>query len=64
MIKLKSERKYNKLAIIKDYDIIGLDDSIINNNYSFTVECTSNTAEYYRIHINVRFIKTVPYLSI
>ena len=53
MNKLNLEKKYSKLFKIKDFDIIGLDDCIVNNSYSFSVECTSKIAELYRIHINV-----------
>jgi hypothetical protein len=40
-----NEKKFTRISIIKDKDMIGLDDFIWDNKYGYTVEVISNKAE-------------------
>jgi CRP-like cAMP-binding protein len=40
--KYLNEKKYTKICIVKEREILGLDDYIFQDKYSFTVECLSN----------------------
>ena len=46
-----------KLAIIKNFDIVGLDDCVYNGKNLFSIECISLKGEYYKINIDVEFYK-------
>jgi hypothetical protein len=48
-----NEKKPLKICIIKDREIIGLDDYIYHDTYCYTVECTSSHGEVYQINIKV-----------
>jgi hypothetical protein len=51
-----SEKKSLKICIAKEREIIGLNDFVIQDTYSFTVVCTSSEGEVYQISIPVIFI--------
>ena len=38
-----------KVSIIKNFDVLGLDDTLYDKNYVFTVQCISPKAEYFKI---------------
>jgi hypothetical protein len=46
-----------KLVIIKNYDIVGLDDCVYNGKNLFSIECISLKGEYYKINIDVIIFK-------
>jgi hypothetical protein len=48
-LKVLKEKKVTKLLLIKDKDVIGLDDCLYNGKYTFTVELVSVKGEMYRI---------------
>ncbi len=55
--KFKNEKVLMKLCIIKNNDIVGLDDCIIDDKNIFTVECISYKGEYFKILSDVFFIQ-------
>jgi hypothetical protein len=42
-------KKLNKLVVIRDRDILGLNDSIFNGKNAFTIELISSKGEIFRI---------------
>jgi hypothetical protein len=47
-------KRITRILIVKDKDVIGLDDCISGDRYAFSVELVSTKGELYRIKRNVR----------
>jgi hypothetical protein len=48
------KKRLTRLLVIKDKDVIGLDDCLYNGKYAFTVELVSTKGELFRIKRNVK----------
>lgn len=48
-----NEKRNIRVAIIKNIDVIGLDDCIYDKKNYFTLECVSQKGEFFRIEHNV-----------
>jgi len=51
--KLLNEKNKFQVSIVKEKDVVGLDEYIINEKYLFSVECISVDSEYFAIEKNV-----------
>jgi CRP-like cAMP-binding protein len=51
--KFMHTKKFNKLVIIKDKDVVGLDDCLCKGKYIYTVELISSKGEVFKIKRNV-----------
>jgi CRP-like cAMP-binding protein len=47
--KLMSEKKFTKLSILKNSEVLGLKDFVMDGKYLFTIECLSTSGEVYEI---------------
>lgn len=51
-----TEKMTVRLAIIKNFDIVGLEDSRFEDKYMFSVECISHKGEFFKIDNHVILI--------
>ena len=52
-----NERRNIRLSIVRNVDVIGLDDCILDGKNLFTVTCVSNKGEYFKIEYDVSLNK-------
>ena len=50
-----SEKIFTRINIIKDNDVIGLGDMIIDGKYIFSVDVISNKADIFQLSKKVKF---------
>jgi len=52
--KFMTEKKQIRICIIKNFDIIGFEESVFDNKFIFSVESLSDKGEFFKINKEVK----------